>query len=79
MWTILKTLVLRGILARTGLGALGWLAALVPLGFLLKWIALPILLLLGFLALPFLTLLIVAVLLLVRWLLRSETKMAANA
>jgi hypothetical protein len=59
MWTILKTLLVQGILARTALRSFGWLAWLLPVGFLLKWVGLPLLAILGVLALPVLMLLLV--------------------
>ncbi len=58
MWSILKTLLLQGILARTALRSVGWLAWLLPLGFLLKWVGLPLLAVLSVLALPVLVLLV---------------------
>lgn len=58
MWQILKTLLVQGILARTALRSFGWLAWLLPVGFLLKWVGLPILAVLGVLALPVLLLLL---------------------
>lgn len=57
MWSLLKTLLVQGILARTALRSFGWLAWLLPLGFVLKWIGLPIVLVLGTLSLPVLILL----------------------
>lgn len=59
MWAILKSLILQGIIARTALRSLGWLAWLLPVGFLLKWVGLPLLMVLGVLALPVLLLLLV--------------------
>ena len=59
MWAILKTLAIQGILARTALRSLGWLAWLLPIGFLLKWVGLPLLAVLGVLAMPVLLLLLV--------------------
>jgi hypothetical protein len=59
MWAILKTLLVQGILARTALRSFGWLAWLLPVGFLLKWVGLPLLAVLGVLALPVLLLLLV--------------------
>lgn len=59
MWGILKTLLVQGILARTALRSFGWLAWLLPVGFLLKWVGLPLLVVLGVLALPVLLLLLV--------------------
>ena len=59
MWSLLRTLLVQGILAKTALRSFGWLAWLLPLGFLLKWVGLPILLVLGTLALPVLILLAV--------------------
>ena len=58
MWTILKTLLIQGVLARTALRSFGWLAWLLPLGFLLKWVGLPLLAVLSVLALPVLVLLV---------------------
>lgn len=58
MWSILKTLLVQGILARTALRSFGWLAWLLPLGFLLKWVGLPLLAVLLVLALPVLVLLV---------------------
>jgi hypothetical protein len=59
MWAILKSLIVQGIIARTALRSLGWLAWLLPVGFLLKWVGLPILMVLGVLALPVLLLFLV--------------------
>lgn len=59
MWAILKSLIVQGIIARTALRSLGWLAWLLPVGFLLKWVGLPLLMVLGVLALPVLLLLLV--------------------
>lgn len=59
MWQILKTLIVQGILAKTVLRSFGWLAWLVPAGFVLKVIGLPLLAVLGVLALPVLFLLLV--------------------
>lgn len=59
MWAILKQLLVQGILARTVLRSFGWLAWLLPAGFLLKGIGLPLLAVLGVLALPVLLLLLV--------------------
>jgi hypothetical protein len=59
MWGMLKTLLVQGILAKTLLRSFGWLAWLVPAGFLLKTIGLPLLAVLGVLALPVLVLLFV--------------------
>ncbi|HET8770084.1 MAG TPA: hypothetical protein VFM71_03790 [Gemmatimonadaceae bacterium] len=58
MWTILKSLLIQGVLARTALRSFGWLAWLLPLGFLLKWVGLPLLAVLSVLALPVLVLLV---------------------
>jgi hypothetical protein len=58
MWAILKTLLVQGILARTALRSFSWLAWLLPAGFLLKWVGLPVLAVLGVLALPVLLLLL---------------------
>jgi hypothetical protein len=52
MWAMLKTLLVQGILAKTLLRSFGWLAWLLPAGFLLKWVGLPILSVLGVLAVP---------------------------
>ena len=57
MWQILKTLLVQGILAKTALRSFGWLAWLLPVGAILKWIGLPLLSVLGVLALPVLVLL----------------------
>jgi hypothetical protein len=59
MWQILKSLLVQGILAKTVLRSFGWLAWLLPVGFLLKFIGLPLLGVLGVLALPVLVLLFV--------------------
>lgn len=59
MWAILKSLIVQGVIARTALRSLGWLAWLLPAGFLLKWVGLPLLMVLGVLALPVLLLLLV--------------------
>lgn len=59
MWQILKTLLVQGILAKTVLRSFGWLAWLLPAGFLLKFVGLPLLAVLGVLALPVLILLLV--------------------
>lgn len=59
MWPLLKTLLVQGILAKTALRSFAWLAWLLPVGFLLKWVGLPILMVLGVLALPVLLLLAV--------------------
>lgn len=59
MWSLLRTLVVQGFLARTALRSFGWLAWILPLGFLLKWVGLPILAVLGVIALPLLVLLAV--------------------
>lgn len=59
MWPILKDLLVRGILAKTVLRSFGWLAWLLPLGFLLKFIGWPLVAVLGVLALPVLALLLV--------------------
>lgn len=58
MWQILKTLIVQGILAKTILRSFGWLAWLVPAGFVLKLVGLPLLAVLGVLALPVLALLL---------------------
>lgn len=57
MWSLLKTLLVQGILARTALRSFGWLAWLLPVGFLLKWVGLPLIAILGTLSLPVLILL----------------------
>ena len=59
MWPLLKTLLVQGILAKTALRSFTWLAWLLPVGFLLKWVGLPILMVLGVLALPVLLVLAV--------------------
>jgi hypothetical protein len=59
MWSLLKTLLVQGILARTALRSFGWLVWLLPLGFLFKWIGLPLLAILGTLSIPVLILLAV--------------------
>lgn len=59
MWPLLRTLLVQGILARTALRSFSWLAWLLPVGFLLKWVGLPLLAVLGVLALPVLILLAV--------------------
>ncbi|MBX7119529.1 MAG: hypothetical protein K1X31_11065 [Gemmatimonadaceae bacterium] len=58
MWSILKELIVRGILAKTILRSFGWLTWLLPLGFLLKLIGWPLLAVLGTLAVPVLLLLL---------------------
>lgn len=59
MWAVLKTLLVQGILAKTLLRSFGWLAWLLPAGFLLKFVGLPLLAVLGVLAAPVLVLLFV--------------------
>lgn len=59
MWQILKSLIVQGILAKTLLRSFGWLAWLLPAGFLLKFIGLPLLGVLGVLAAPVLVLLLI--------------------
>ena len=59
MWAVLKTLLIQGILAKTVLRSFGWLAWLLPAGFLLKFVGLPLLAVLGVLATPVLILLFV--------------------
>lgn len=59
MWAMLKTLLVQGILAKTLLRSFGWLGWLLPVGFLLKFVGLPLLAVLGVLALPVLILLFV--------------------
>ncbi len=58
MWSILKTLLVQGILAKTALRSFSWLAWLLPLGFLLKVIGIPLLMVLLVLAAPVLLLLL---------------------
>ncbi len=59
MWSLLRTLVIQGFLARTALKSFAWLAWILPLGFLLKWVGLPLLAVLGVVAIPVLILLAV--------------------
>ena len=59
MWGILKTLFIQGVLAKALLRAVGWLAWLIPTGFILKFIGLPLLAVLSVLALPVLILLFI--------------------
>ena len=59
MWQILKTLLVQGILAKVLVRSFGWLAWLLPVGFILKFIGLPLLAVLGVLAAPVLILLLV--------------------
>jgi hypothetical protein len=59
MWAILKSLIAQGILASTLVRTFGWLAWLLPLGFILKLVGWPILMVLGVLALPVLFLLLI--------------------
>jgi len=59
MWSILKTLFVQGVLAKVLLRAFGWLAWLIPTGFILKFIGLPLLAVLSVLALPVLILLFI--------------------
>jgi len=59
MWALLKTLFVQGIIARTVLRSFAWLGWLLPAGFLLKFIGLPLLSVLGVLAMPVLVLLFV--------------------
>jgi len=59
MLSLLKVLLLQGFLAKTALRSFAWLAWMLPLGFLFKWVGLPILAVLGVLALPVLLLLAV--------------------
>lgn len=77
MWAILKSLILQGIIARTALRSLGWLAWLLPVGFLLKWVGLPILMVLGVLltvgvALAKFIIPVVIVVVALRWMLSSD-------
>jgi hypothetical protein len=57
MLGLLKTLLVQGFLARTALRSFGWLVWMLPLGFLFKWIGLPLIAILGALSLPVLILL----------------------
>ena len=59
MWAMLKTLLVQGVLAKVALRSFGWLAWLLPAGFLLKWVGLPLLSVLGVLAMPVLVLLFI--------------------
>ncbi len=59
MWAMLKALLVQGLLAKTLLRSFGWLAWLLPVGFLLKWVGLPLLSVLGVLGLPVLILLFI--------------------
>lgn len=59
MWQILKTLLVQGILAKVLVRSFGWLAWLLPAGFILKFIGLPLVAVLGVLAAPVLILLLV--------------------
>jgi hypothetical protein len=59
MWAMLKTLLVQGVLAKVALRAFGWLAWLLPVGFLLKFVGLPLLAVLGVLAAPVLILLFI--------------------
>ena len=59
MWQILKTLMIEGILLKVLARAFGWLGWLLPAGFLLKFVGLPLIAVLGVLALPVLILLLV--------------------
>lgn len=58
MWQILKTLLIQGILKKTALRSVAWLAWILPVGFILKWVGLPLLVILGVIALPVVTLLL---------------------
>lgn len=59
MWALLKTLLVQGVMAKVALRSFGWLAWLLPAGFLLKWVGLPLLSVLGVLAMPVLVLLFI--------------------
>jgi hypothetical protein len=59
MWAMLKALAIQGILAKVALRSFGWLAWLLPVGFILKFIGLPLLAVLGVLAAPVLILLFI--------------------
>jgi hypothetical protein len=59
MWAMLKTLLAHGLLAKSLVRSVGWLAWLLPIGFLLKVIGWPIILVLGVLAAPVLILLFI--------------------
>ncbi|MCC7003181.1 MAG: hypothetical protein IT357_13570 [Gemmatimonadaceae bacterium] len=58
MWNILKTLIVQGILAKTVFRSVSWLAWLLPVGFLLKTVGIPLLTVLLILAAPVLILLL---------------------
>ncbi len=57
MWNILKTLIVQGVLAKTVFRSFSWLAWLLPVGFLLKTVGIPLLTVLLILAAPVLILL----------------------
>lgn len=59
MWAILKQLIATGVLANTLARTFGWLAWILPLGFILKLVGWPVLMVLGVLALPVLFLLLI--------------------
>lgn len=59
MWSILKTLLVQGVLAKTFLRSFGWLAWLIPAGFLLKVAGIPLLLVMVVLGAPVILLLLV--------------------
>ncbi len=59
MWQILQSLIAKGILFNTLARSFGWLAWLLPVGLILKFIGWPILMVLGVLALPVLFLLLI--------------------
>lgn len=59
MWSILKTLLVQGVLAKTFLRSFGWLAWLIPAGFLLKLVGIPLLIVMAVLGAPVILLLLV--------------------
>lgn len=59
MWSILKTLLVQGVLAKTFLRSFGWLAWLIPAGFLLKIVGIPLLIVMAILGAPVIILLLV--------------------
>ncbi len=59
MWALLKGLLAQGLLAKTLVRSVGWFAWLLPVGFLLKFVGLPLLSVLGVLGLPVLILLFI--------------------
>ena len=59
MWAILRSLMMKGLIARTVLRSFGWIGWLLPIGWLLSWIGWPLLSVLGVLALPVLVLLFI--------------------